>query len=123
MANRRPSFRGKAVTVVCTDLARSRRFYEDVLGAVRLPEDEGYGCPWYRLGDVVVTLMPNAAEGSSTTLTQATAMLMLEVDDLAAAHRWLVEQGVTIVDAPADGPFVLIADPDGVLIEVWQFDE
>src|SRR4051812_38956052 len=52
-------FRGKAITISCTDLDRAAAFYQNVLGAVPLTGD-GYGCQWYRLGALVFTLMPNA---------------------------------------------------------------
>jgi catechol 2,3-dioxygenase-like lactoylglutathione lyase family enzyme len=112
-------FRGKSITIVCTDTARSAAFYRGVLGADLLPGD-GYGCPWYRLGDLVFSLVANAATPSTSSPSAATLMLWLEVDDLPAAHRRLAEAGVRIVEAPEGGPYVLIADPDGLLIEVWE---
>lgn len=116
-------FHGKAITLCCTDKHRSTAFYRDVLGAVALPGD-GYGCEWFRLGDLVFSLMPNAeAVTPAAYPCDAMAMLWLEVDDLPAAHRHLVDAGVRIVDAPEGGPYVMIADPDGLMIEVWQRDE
>jgi len=47
-------------------------------------------------------------------------MLWLEVDDIKAAHELLLNAGTTIIDAPDDGMTMLIADPDGLVIEVWQ---
>jgi catechol 2,3-dioxygenase-like lactoylglutathione lyase family enzyme len=116
-------FRGKAITISCTDRDRSAAFYRNVLGAVPLPGD-GYGCQWYRLGDLVFSIMPNAETATPASFPRdAMSLIWLEVDDLAAARRRLVDAGVRIVDAPAGGPYVLIADPDGLLIEVWQRDE
>ncbi len=118
-ANEKVAFAGKAVTIACTDLPKSRHFYESVLGAVRDPRD-GFGCAWLRLGPLVLTLMPNAMERSPAEFpAHAMPMLWLEADDLGAAHKHLVRHGVEIVQPP-DGPSMLIADPDGVLIEVWQ---
>jgi catechol 2,3-dioxygenase-like lactoylglutathione lyase family enzyme len=116
-------FRGKGITISCTDRDRSAAFYQKVLGAVPLPGD-GFGCGWYRLGELVFSIMPNA-EASTPGLfpRDAMAMLWLEVDDLAAARRRLADAGVQIIDAPADGPYLLIADPDGLMIEVWERDE
>jgi predicted enzyme related to lactoylglutathione lyase len=67
--------------------------------------------------------MSNAETPSTSSPWAATMMLWLEVDDLPAAHRRLVEAGVRIVEAPQGGPYVLIADPDGLLIEVWERDD
>jgi catechol 2,3-dioxygenase-like lactoylglutathione lyase family enzyme len=113
------SFRPKALTIACTDLSRSARFYERVLGAVPDLRD-GFGCPWYRLGSWFVTLMPNAVERSPASFpTHAMPILWLEVDDLEAAARHFEEHRVEVV-TPSDGQFMQVADPDGLVIEVWQ---
>lgn len=113
-------FRFKALTVACSDLARSRAFYERILGAQPVPTDSGIGCPWYRLGTLMLTLMPNAAERSPAVFPDhAMPILWLEVDDLEAAETHFRRHGVPILE-PSDGLFVLIADPDGLVIEVWQ---
>jgi len=118
-------FRPKALLISCRDHHRSAQFYEGVLGAVRLPGEgsAGYGCPWFRLGPWELSLMPNATEGSASLLPEhAATMLMLEVDDLQAAHRHCLRAGVEIVEPP-NGPYMVIADPDGLQIEVWQADD
>lgn len=120
-ADRQLSFRVKALTIACTDQRRSERFYRDVLGAVtESTDDPGYGCLWLRLGTLVLTLMPNAAEPSPAEFpTHAMPILWLEVDDLEAAARRFTTQQVAVI-APSDGQFMQIADPDGLVIEVWQ---
>jgi len=119
MTGRELTFRPKALTIACTDLDRSRRFYEDVLGASPDPRD-GYGCPWYRLGAWSISRMPNAAERSPSSFPdQAMTILWLEVDDLAAAERHFARNQVEVVQ-PSDGQFMMIVDPDGLVIEVWQ---
>lgn len=118
MTGHKLAFRPKALTVVCTDLDRSRRFYEDVLGATLDPRD-GYGCAWYRFGEWYVTLMPNAAEPSPSSFpAHAMTILWLEVDDLEAAEQHFARHQVRVV-RPSDGQFMMIADPDGLMIEVW----
>ncbi len=112
------SFRGKAVTIICTDLTRSERFYEEVLGAELLPGDNN-GCPWYRLGTLTISLLPNASERCPVSFpTHAGTMLWLEVDDLGAACRHLVQNGVPVVEWH-EGEFMIVTDPDGLLIEIW----
>lgn len=117
----RPAFRVKALTIACTDHRRSERFYRRVLGAEPLPTaDPGYGCPWLRLGSLAITLMPNAAERSPAEFpTHAMPILWLEADDLAAAAQRFARERVEVV-TPSDGQFMQIADPDGLVIEVWQ---
>ena len=125
MARGKVTFQPKALVISCRDRHRSAQFYEGVLGAVRLPGEgsDGYGCPWFRLGPWELSLMPNATEGSGGLLpTHAATMLMLEVDDLEAADRYCRQAGVEIVEPP-NGLYMLIADPDGLQIEVWQADD
>lgn len=72
------------------------------------------------LGSLAITLMPNAAERSPAAFpTHAMTILWLEVDDLAAAARRFAQSKVEVV-RPSDGLFMQIADPDGLIIEVWQ---
>lgn len=115
-------FTGRAVTIACTDQRRSERFYEGVLAAERIPGD-GYGCSWFRLGPLTLTLMPNATEPSRAVYpTHAMPILWLETPDLEAAHRHLVRHRVPVIEHDP-GLFLTITDPDGLLIEVWQADE
>ena len=114
--------RPKAFVISCTDHHLSARFYEGVLGAVRMPGD-GYGCPWFQLGPWELSLMPNATESSSGLFpAHAATMLMVEVDNLEAAHLFCVEAGASIIEPP-NGLYMIIADPDGLQIEVWQADD
>jgi catechol 2,3-dioxygenase-like lactoylglutathione lyase family enzyme len=121
MAHRSQPFRVKALTIACTDHRRSERFYRDVLGATTFPtHDPGYGCPWLKLGTLAITLMPNATERSPAEFpTHAMPILWLEVDDLEAAARMFAEHQVEVI-TPSDDQFMQIADPDGLVIEVWQ---
>jgi hypothetical protein len=122
MAERSVSFRPNALVICCTDHHRSAKFYEGMLGATWLPGD-GYGCPWLRLGPWELSLMPNATEGSAGLLpAHAATLLTVEADDLAAAYRHCLRVGVQIVEPP-NGPYMVIADPDGLEIEVWQTEE
>jgi catechol 2,3-dioxygenase-like lactoylglutathione lyase family enzyme len=117
------SFRGKAVVIACTDLERSRAFYRDVLGAEALPGDVPGLCEWFRLGTLLLSLMPNAEARSASSFPEhAMAVLSLEVDDLGAASRRFKKHRVEILQ-PSDGTFMMVADPDGVVIEVWEVSE
>ena len=86
--------RGRSITIACTDKARSVRFYQELLGAEPLPDSEGYGCPWFQLGTITFSLLPNASEPCPVRFpVHAGTMLWLETDDLEAAHRHLWSMG------------------------------
>jgi catechol 2,3-dioxygenase-like lactoylglutathione lyase family enzyme len=113
------SFQLLAVTIVCTDLARSVRFYEQALGAVR-EADDGSGCPWLMLGSVSITLLDGPGAVSPAKFPEhPMAVLWVETDDLAIAARRFARFGVKVLKPP-DGQSMTIADPDGIVIEVWQ---
>lgn len=119
MASRGLTFNVRALTIACTDPEQSGRFYRDGLGATVLPTDNGVGW-WFRLGSLDINLLPNATERSPAEFpTHAMPILWLEVVDLAAAAAWFARHDVKVVE-PGDGQFMMVADPDGLLIEVWQ---
>ena len=114
------AFHGRSITIACTDKARSVRFYQELLGAEPPPDAEGCGCPWFRLGALTFSLLPNASEPCPVRFpAHAGTMLWLEVDDLRAARDHLAAHGVP-VENYHEGECMYITDPDGLLIEVWQ---
>jgi catechol 2,3-dioxygenase-like lactoylglutathione lyase family enzyme len=115
-----PRARQPALIVSCTDMDRSERFYRDVLGAIPDPRD-GYGCRWMLLDELLFSLVPNASEPAGVSPRRAAFNLWVEVDDLAAAAAVFARHGVTVLQ-PSDGTFMVIADPDGLVIEVWQHE-
>ena len=119
MTSENTSIRATALTIACTDPNKSERFYRGALGATPEPRD-GYGCRWYRLGPMLINLMPNATERSPARFpTHAMPILYLEVDDLQATYQRLLDNGVDVAQ-PSDGQSMMVVDPDGLLIEVWQ---
>ena len=119
MENPKPKFKFWAITIACTDVELSKRFYRDVLGAIILPTDNGVSC-WLRLGSLDLNLLPNAADPSPAEFPKhAMPILWIEVPDLAAAAKWFASHRVVVAD-PGDGQFMQIFDPDRILIEVWQ---
>jgi Glyoxalase/Bleomycin resistance protein/Dioxygenase superfamily len=84
-----------------------------------VPTEEGIGW-WFRLDSLQITLLPNAAEPSPSKFPDhAMPMLWLEVDDLAAAARRFARHRVKVIDFHEE-QMMIIADPDGIQIEVWQ---
>jgi hypothetical protein len=64
--------------------------------------------------------MPNAISRSPATFGEhSMSMLYLEVDDLEAALRHFAQHKIEVI-VPSDGQMIIVADPDGLPIEVWQ---
>ncbi len=64
------------------------RFYETVLNASVIPTDNGV-CPWFRLGSLDITLMPNVAERSPATFpTHAMPLLDHFHPPLSQRRHW-----------------------------------
>ena len=100
-------------------------FYRDALGAELLPGAETMIlCPWLMLGNLVITLLENTERKSDLDYSQqAMATLMLQVNDLNAAFERAVKHGARVIEPPDEGGVTfLIADPDGIFIEVNHFD-
>lgn len=118
-ATQGPEFTVRALTIACTDSDRTVWFYRDVLGASVIPTDNGIGW-WFRLGSLEINLLVNALERSPAEFsTHAMPIPWLEVSDLSAAAAWFERNKVDVID-PGDGQYVQVADPDGLVIEVWQ---
>ena len=94
------------VAVTIRDLERAKSFYRDVIGLEHL-FDAPPGLVFFRCGET--RLMLSRPEGSGPT---ANSILYYGVDDVEAAHRTLVEQGVDFEEAPR-----CIAQVDGK--DVW----
>ena len=100
-----------------TDLARSRRFYRDVLGLAVARE---FGSPAdpgtvFFLGSGFLEVSGHAANRPGGSM-----MLWLQVRDVRAEHQRLAAAGARIAQVPRVEPWGLIEmwieDPDGVRI-------
>lgn len=109
------------VSVIVTDVARSRAFYRDVLGLseVALPREFDFVALWFALGggQTLHLLLKPAAD------TLSPRHFCLHVADLAAAREHCRRLGVRVEEtvriAAADRFFV--RDPDGNRIELLQW--
>ena len=124
---------------VVTDLARSRRFYEDVLdftywrefeapdglteNLLRLPAPVGLKAVYLRNGAFVLELI--AYDGVETNPYQKRVMndpglthLSVSVDDIPAALVKVAEYGGTVLEDTNVELAVYVRDPDGQLIEL-----
>jgi catechol 2,3-dioxygenase-like lactoylglutathione lyase family enzyme len=110
------------VSVVVTDVARSRHFYRDVLGLMEIPKPRtfDFSVLWFDLGDMHVhLLLKDAAD------TISPRHFALRVADAAAARAHFAGRGVpTQETTPIPGADrFFIHDPDGNRIEIIQWRE
>jgi glyoxylase I family protein len=108
------------VSVIITDVERSRRFYQDVLGLKEIPKPHTFDFVvlWFDLGHMHVHLLLKDKPDPLSPRHFA-----LRVKDAAGARTYFRERGIptaetTLIDG-ADRFF--IADPDGNRIEIIQW--
>jgi catechol 2,3-dioxygenase-like lactoylglutathione lyase family enzyme len=110
------------VSVLITDIPRSRRFYRDVLGLKEIakPRTFDFAVLWFDLGNQHLHLLLRDRPDALSPRHFA-----LRVRDAAAARAYLRERGVATQETtpiPAADRFFL-ADPDGNRIEIMQWLE
>ena len=117
------------VTLVSSDLERSRHFYVDLLGMQEQARpDFGFPGLWFQAGNTQIHLNVESEEAGTagvqydaTSITRALHIAFL-VDDAEAAAELLRENGVEIIAGPRSRPDgaiqFYIMDPDGHQIEI-----
>ena len=121
------------VTLVTSDLERSRKFYCDVLGMEPTARpDFPFPGLWFRAGGTQVHLILEAegcARPGDHSIREDTGAglahhFAFEVDDAHAAAAALQERGVRIMGGPVSRPDgciqVWFYDPDGYVVEVFH---
>jgi predicted enzyme related to lactoylglutathione lyase len=107
------------VLVRPADPARSLAFYRDVLGLAVYREFPG-GTVFFLGGGYLEV----SGQAPAPAEPDGRVRLWLQVRDLAAAHRTLVERGAAVLRAPRREPWGLdemcVADPDGLRIVVVE---
>ena len=105
------------------DQARSRRFYEEVLGCTLDRVNPKLSLVQLRFGDHLIDLLPADADASPGGLDHF--CLSIDCDDLEAVARALAQSGVALeggvvhrYGAYGDGPSLYLRDPDGYKIEL-----
>jgi catechol 2,3-dioxygenase-like lactoylglutathione lyase family enzyme len=110
------------VSVIITEIERSRRFYRDLLGLKEIPKPRTFDfvALWFELGPTQLHLLQKPQAD-----TISPRHFALRVADVAAARRHLTERGVPFEETTkipgADRVFV--RDPDGNRIEIIQWQE
>lgn len=108
------------VSVIITDVDRSRRFYRDLLGLKEIPKPKTFDfvALWFDLGNMHVHLLQKGKPDAVSPRHFA-----LRVADAQAARAYFRERGVTVNETTlihgADRFF--IHDPDGNRIEIIQW--
>ena len=126
---------------VVTDLARSRRFYEEVLGftywfefvdaddasagLLRVKPPLGFSATYLVLDGLVLELLHFAVPGAVGPYRQRSmnepglTHLSIAVDDIAATCARVIEHGGEVLeDTNYGGLAVFVRDPDGQLLEL-----
>jgi catechol 2,3-dioxygenase-like lactoylglutathione lyase family enzyme len=105
------------------DQARSRRFYEEVLGCTLDRVNEKLSLVQLRFGDHLIDLLPAAQDAAPGGLDHF--CLSIRCDNLELAARELREKGVELeggvvqrYGAYGEGPSIYLRDPDGYKIEL-----
>jgi len=103
-----------------TDMARARKFYEEVLGLKHTGEPTTV--PWieYDLGNATLGL---GNYGDSWLPSKDGAMIALEVDDFDASVAVLKQAGITFTYEPVETPvchFTIVRDPDNNAVMIHK---
>jgi len=107
--------------IICSNLAKSRTFYEDLLGFTFVEEDSG--AIRLSLGSRFFLLLPVASKKKSESpyCTQPEISFDLKVQDVKAGYEYLKNKGVVIVqELDNEESWFVIADPDDNHLEIIQ---
>ena len=104
-------------SVRISDLARSRAFYEGLLGLTTAPRpDLGVAGEWYDLRGAQLHLIQG--EALPVDIDPSGPHFALEVESLDAVRRELQARGVPCLDP--GGNQLWVRDPDGNVIELCE---
>jgi glyoxylase I family protein len=121
------------VAIICTDYARARAFYVDVLGLRVIAETERAERQSMKLdlalpdgSQIELFSFPAPPPRPSRPEAAGLRHLCFAVADVAACKAWLEGMGVAVeevrVDALTGRRFTFFADPDGLPLEVYELD-
>lgn len=117
--------------VICSDYARSKRFYTEVLGLRVVAEHYREARQSYKLdlalpdgAQIELFSFPGAPPRPSRPEAQGLRHLAFEVMDVAQCKAELEARGVAVEDIRVDEytgqRFVFFADPDGLPLELYE---
>ncbi|MAD16605.1 MAG: VOC family protein [Alteromonadaceae bacterium] len=119
------------VAVICSDYARSKHFYTEILGLSVIAENYRAHRDSYKLdlalpdgGQIELFSFPGAPARPSRPEAQGLRHLAFVVDDVEATVAFLTAKGVEVEEIRIDEytlkKFTFFADPDGLPLELYQ---
>jgi len=109
------------VSVLITDVARSRRFYRDLLGLKEIPRPRTFDfvALWFDLGNMHIHLLLKDKPD-----TNSPRHFALRIADVKAARAYFQAQGVPFTETTRipEADRIFINDPDGNRIELIQWE-
>lgn len=119
------------IAIICSDYARSKRFYTEVLGLEIAAEVFREARNSWKLdlslnGTYIIELFsfPDTPERPSRPEARGLRHLAFEVDDVEAGIEALKEKGVEAepvrIDEFTGKKFTFFTDPDGLPLELYQ---
>ncbi|MGI3186833.1 SMU1112c/YaeR family gloxylase I-like metalloprotein [Nioella aestuarii] len=117
--------------IICSDYARSKAFYVDILGLRVVAETFRAERQSWKLdlalpdgSQIELFSFPGAPARPSYPEAQGLRHLAFQVADVAAAKDRLEAKGVTVepirVDALTNRAFTFFSDPDGLPLELYE---
>jgi glyoxylase I family protein len=119
------------VAIICSDYARSKHFYVEVLGFKVVRESYREGRKSYKLdlqvGDryqLELFSFPDPPARPSRPEACGLRHIAFEVDDVQESAQKLIARGVEVepirIDETTNKAFTFFQDPDGLPIEIYQ---
>jgi glyoxylase I family protein len=119
------------VAIICSDYARSKRFYVEILGLEIVRETYREQRKSFKLDlqvgnqyQIELFSFPHAAARPSRPEACGLRHLAFEVENVAEMARRLTERGVEVeairTDEATQKSFTFFADPDGLPIEIYE---
>lgn len=117
--------------IICSDYARSKHFYVEVLGLRIVAEHFRAARQSWKLdlalpdgAQIELFSFPDAPPRPSYPEAQGLRHLAFEVDDVQVCKAQLEAQGIAVepvrIDEFTGKAFVFFADPDGLPLELYQ---
>ncbi|MBY7795321.1 VOC family protein [Vibrio fluvialis] len=117
--------------VICSDYARSKAFYTEVLGLEIVAENYRAARDSYKLdlalpdgSQIELFSFPDAPARPSYPEAQGLRHLAFAVDDVAKVKQQLEHQGISVetvrIDEYTGRAYTFFQDPDGLPLELYQ---
>lgn len=117
--------------VICSDYARSKAFYTEVLGLEIVAENYRAARDSYKLdlalpdgSQIELFSFPDAPARPSYPEAQGLRHLAFAVDDVARVKQQLEHQGIAVepvrIDEYTGRTYTFFQDPDGLPLELYQ---